>query len=127
VQVWGSPLPSSLPEGWRQDPGVRQVVGFADYPGNPPAQGAKQIVAFAAPLGADREERLLLLFAGLLDKFNFLREFALEACATSCCALRSYAMRSRRMMRRWRPKVGLGWRRSAGPTVKPARSMRGDG
>ena len=33
--------------------------------------------AFAAPLGADREERLLLLFAGLLDKFNFLREFAL--------------------------------------------------
>jgi hypothetical protein len=77
VQVWGSSLPRSLPEGWRQDPGVRQVVEFAANPENPPAHGAKQIVAFAAPLGADREERLLLLFAGLLDKFNLLREFAL--------------------------------------------------
>jgi hypothetical protein len=78
VQVWGSPLPTSLPEGWRQDPGVREVVEFAANPENPPAHGSKQIVEFAAPLGADREERLLLLFAGLLDKFNLLREFALE-------------------------------------------------
>ena len=78
VQVWGSPLPSSLPESWRQDPGVREVVEFAANPENPPGQGAKQIVAFAAPLGAEREERLLLLFAGLLDQFNLLREFALE-------------------------------------------------
>ena len=78
VQVWGSPLPSSLPESWRQDPGVREVVEFAANPENPPAHDSKQIVEFAAPLGADREERLLLLFAGLLDKFNLLREFALE-------------------------------------------------
>jgi hypothetical protein len=78
VQVWGSPLPSSLPEGWRQDPGVREIVEFAANPENPPGQGAKEIVAFAAPLGAEREERLLLLFAGLLDQFNLLREFALE-------------------------------------------------
>ena len=78
VQVWGSPLPSSLPESWRQDPGVREVVEFAANPENPPGQGSKQIVAFAAPLGAEREERLLLLFAGLLDQFNLLREFALE-------------------------------------------------
>jgi hypothetical protein len=78
VQVWGSPLPSSLPEGWRQDLGVREVVEFAANPENPPGQGAKQIVAFAAPLGAEREERLLLLFAGLLDQFNLLRGFVLE-------------------------------------------------
>ena len=78
VQVWGGPLPGSLPEGWRQDTGVRDVVEFAANPENPPAQGAKQIVAFAAPLGADREERLLLLFAGLLDRFNLLREFVIE-------------------------------------------------
>jgi hypothetical protein len=75
VQVWGSPLPSSLPEGWRQDPGVREVVEFAANPENPPGEGAKQIVAFAAPLGAQREERLLLVFAGLLDQFNLLRKF----------------------------------------------------
>jgi hypothetical protein len=78
VQVWGSPLPTSLPEGWRQDPGVREVVEFAADPENPPAQGAKQVVAFAAPLGAEREEQLLLLFAGLLDQFNLLREFVVE-------------------------------------------------
>ena len=78
VQVWGSPLPSPLPEGWRQDPGVRQLVDFAANPENPPDQGAKQIVTFAAPLGAEREERLLLLFAGLLDQFNLLRKFAIE-------------------------------------------------
>jgi hypothetical protein len=78
VQVWGSPLPGSLPEGWRQDPGVRELVEFAANPENPPGQGAKQIVTFAAPLGAEREERLLLLFAGLLDQFNLLREFVIE-------------------------------------------------
>ena len=78
AQLWGGPLPSSLPEGWRADPGVRQVVEFAANPENPPGQGAKQIRAFAAPLGAEREERLLLLFAGLLDRFNLLREFVIE-------------------------------------------------
>jgi hypothetical protein len=78
VRVWGRSLPSSLPEGWRQDPGVREVVEFAANPENSPGQGAKQIVRFAAPLGAEREERLLLLFAGLLDRFNLLREFAIE-------------------------------------------------
>ena len=78
VQVWGSPLPNSLPGGWRQDQGVREVVEFAANPENPPGEGAKRIVAFAAQLGAEREERLLLLFAGLLDRFNLLRAFALE-------------------------------------------------
>jgi hypothetical protein len=62
VQVWGSPLPNSLPEGWRRDPGVREVVEFAANPENPPGQGARQILSFSAPLGAEREERLLLLF-----------------------------------------------------------------
>jgi hypothetical protein len=78
TQVWGSPLPSALPEGWREDPGVREVVEFAANPENPPRQGAEQIAAFAAPLGAEREGRLLLVFAGLLDQFNLLREFVIE-------------------------------------------------
>src|ERR687898_3251708 len=78
VQVWGSPLPSSLPDGWRQDPGVREVVEFAANPENPPDQGAKRIAAFAAPLGAEREERLGLGFAGGVDQFNLLRGFVIE-------------------------------------------------
>jgi hypothetical protein len=88
VQVWGSSLPSSLPEGWRQDPGVREVVEFAANPENPPGQGAKQIVRFAAALGAEREERLLLLFAGLLDRFNLLREFVIDG-------VRDYVLRAK--------------------------------
>jgi hypothetical protein len=78
VQVWGSPLPNSLPGGWRRDPGVREVVEFAANPENPPGQGAMRIAAFAAPLGADREERLMMVFAGLLDQFNLLRGFVIE-------------------------------------------------
>lgn len=78
VQIWGNPLPMPLPEGWRQDPGVREVVEFAANPENPPGQGASQIAAFAAPLGAEREQRLLLVFAGLLERFNLLRGFVIE-------------------------------------------------
>jgi hypothetical protein len=78
VQIWGNPLPSPLAEGWRQDPGVREVVEFAANPENPPGQGARQIAAFAAPLGAEREQRLLLVFAGLLERFNLLRGFVIE-------------------------------------------------
>jgi hypothetical protein len=78
AQVWGEDLSRPLPEGWRQDPGVREVVEFAANPENPPRQGARQIAAFAAPLGAEREERLLLVFAGLVDQFNLLRGFVIE-------------------------------------------------
>jgi hypothetical protein len=76
--VWGGALPRSLPEGWRQDAAVREVVEFAADPENTPGQGAKRIAAFAAPLGAEREERLMLVFAGLLDQFNLLRGFVIE-------------------------------------------------
>jgi hypothetical protein len=78
AQVWGGALPRSLPEGWRQDAAVREVVEFAANPENTPRQGAKRIAAFAAPLGAEREERLMMVFAGLLDRFNVLRGFVIE-------------------------------------------------
>ena len=78
VQVWGSALPRPLAESWRQDGVVREVVEFAANPENPPRQGAKRIAAFAAPLGAEREERLMLVFTGLLDQFNLLRGFVIE-------------------------------------------------
>jgi hypothetical protein len=78
VQVWGSALPRPLAEGWRQDAAVRDVVEFAANPENPPGQGGKRIAAFAAPLGTEREERLMMVFAGLLDQFNLLRGFVIE-------------------------------------------------
>jgi hypothetical protein len=78
TQVWGGDLPRPPPEGWRQDGVVREVVEFAANPENPPGQGAKRITAFAGPLGAEREERLMMVFAGLLDQFNLLRGFVIE-------------------------------------------------
>jgi hypothetical protein len=76
-QIWGTPLPTPLPGGWRQNAAVREVVEFAANPENPPGQGAKRISAFAAALGAEREEQLMMVFAGLLDQFNLLRRFAI--------------------------------------------------
>jgi hypothetical protein len=78
VQIWGRPLPSPVPDGWRQNAAVREVVEFAANPENPPSQGVKRITAFSAPRGAGREERLLLVFAGLLEQFNLLRGFVIE-------------------------------------------------
>jgi hypothetical protein len=79
AKVWGSALPRTLPDDWRQDAAVREVVEFAANPENPASQGAKRIARFAAPLGgAEREQRLMLAFAGLLDQFNLLRGFVIE-------------------------------------------------
>ena len=78
AEVWGAALPTAAPGDWREDPGVREVVEFAANPENPPSQGVKKITAFAASLGAAREQRLLLVFAGLLDQFNLLRGFVIE-------------------------------------------------
>jgi hypothetical protein len=73
--VWGGPLPATLPDGWRDDDDVRAVVEFAANPENPPSQGAREIADFADDLGADRRERLMLVFAGLLQRFDTLRGF----------------------------------------------------
>ena len=78
AEVWDAALPTAAPGDWREDPGVREVVEFAANPENPPNQGAKKITAFAASLGAGREQRLLLVFAGLLEQFNLLRGFVIE-------------------------------------------------
>jgi hypothetical protein len=78
VQIWGRPLPGPLPEGWRQNAGVREVVEFAANPETPPGKGAKRITAFAAALGAEREEQLMMVFAGLLERFNLLSGFVIE-------------------------------------------------
>jgi hypothetical protein len=73
--VWGGPLPAPLPGGWRDDGAVREVVEFAANPENPPSQGARRLAAFAEGLGDDRQDRLMLAFAGLLEKFDTLRGF----------------------------------------------------
>jgi len=76
--VWGAALAEPLPAGWRDDAEVREVVEVAANPENPPSRGEREIAAFAERLGADRQERLLRVFAGLLDEFDTLRGFVIE-------------------------------------------------
>jgi hypothetical protein len=88
AEVWGAALPTLPPGDWRDDPAVRAVVEFAANPENPPSQGAKRIGAFAASLDAGREQRLLLVFAGLLDQFSLLSGFLVEG-------VRDFVLRAR--------------------------------
>jgi hypothetical protein len=88
AEVWGAVLPAAPQGDWREDAAVREVVEFAANPENPPSQGAKKIAAFAAPLGAEREQRLLLVFAGLLEHFDLLRGFVIEG-------VRDFVLRAR--------------------------------
>ena len=76
--VWGAPLPQALSDGWRDDAAVVEVVEFAANPENPPGEGERKIAAFAEGLGADRQQRLLLVFAGLLEQSDILRGFVIE-------------------------------------------------
>jgi hypothetical protein len=76
--VWGGPLPGVLPDGWRDDAAVAEVVEFAANPENPPSQGERRIAAFAAALGTDRQQQLLLVFAGVVERFDLLRGFLIE-------------------------------------------------
>jgi hypothetical protein len=88
AEVWGAALPDLPQADWRADPAVRAVVEFAANPENPPREGAKRIAAFAAPLGAGREQRLLLVFTGLLDQFSLLSGFIVEG-------VRDFVLRAR--------------------------------
>ena len=76
--VWGGPLPQPLAENWRDDAEVRDVVEFAANPENPASQGERKIVAFAEGLDADREARLMGVYAGLLAEFDLLRSFVVD-------------------------------------------------
>ena len=87
-EVWGAALPGTAPPDWRADTAVREVVEFAANPENPPDLGAKRITAFAAPLDVRREQRLMLVFAGLLEQFNLLQGFVIEG-------VRDFVLRAR--------------------------------
>ncbi len=77
-EVWGGRLPGPLPDDWRADPLVSDVVEFAAHPENTPNQGSTRIRAFADGLGNDRQAPLLGVFAGLLEEFDIQRGFVIE-------------------------------------------------
>jgi hypothetical protein len=77
-EVWGGRLPGPLPDDWRADPGIAEVVDFAANPENTPNQGGAQIRAFAERRGGDRQAALLGVFAGLLEEFDTQRTIVIE-------------------------------------------------
>ncbi|MDX1606584.1 MAG: hypothetical protein R3202_10360 [Candidatus Competibacterales bacterium] len=87
-RIWGGPLPAALPENWTADPEVATVVGYAANPENPPRAGSRRISAFAAGLQDARTERLLAVYAGLLDESDTLRGFLIEG-------IRDYVLRAK--------------------------------
>jgi hypothetical protein len=76
-KVWGGALPAPLPEDWRSDTRVAEVVALAASPENRPTTGAQAIEQLAGRLDGDRQEVLLAVFAGLLEQFNRQRGFVI--------------------------------------------------
>jgi hypothetical protein len=77
LEVWGGPLPGPLPTDWRDYGAAAEVAAFAASPENRPATGAAAIADLAARHGAERQEVLLAVFAGLLDQFITLRGYVI--------------------------------------------------
>ncbi len=128
AEVWDAALPTAAPGDWREDPGVREVVEFAANPENPPSQGAKKITAFAASLGAGREQRLLLVFAGLLEQFNLLRGFVIEGVrdfVVRAKILREAVAQNDAALAALPQMAAPKWRRGGGAIWKPGHGMYG--
>jgi hypothetical protein len=70
-------LPGPLPTDWRDYGAAAEAVAFAASPENRPATGAAAIADLAARHGAERQEVLLAVLAGLLDQFNTLRGYVI--------------------------------------------------
>lgn len=69
-QVWtGPPLDDALQD-WRRDREVARLVSHLAARRLPLEEARAEIEAFAAAAGAERNERLTLLFAGLFQRLN---------------------------------------------------------
>jgi len=66
--VWSPP--PKLDPSWEEDEGVRKIVQYAVNPENPPGDGKDAIAEYAATLGADKDQKLVQVFTGLLSETN---------------------------------------------------------
>jgi hypothetical protein len=73
TQVWDGPPVDDL-QGWREDEEVRKLVAVLASRRVPVEEAVKALDAYAAKLPeAERNEKMKLLFAGLLDTVNTTR------------------------------------------------------
>lgn len=71
-QMWSGPPIANLK--WQDDREVADLVPVLAAQRTSMEDATKQIDAFAGKLGADRQERLTLLFAGVFDQINARRD-----------------------------------------------------
>lgn len=69
-QIWDGPAVDEL-SGWDQDPEIQRLIPILASRRIPTAEAAAEIKKYAESLpGAERDQRLMLLFAGLLSEVN---------------------------------------------------------
>lgn len=76
--VWGGPAPGKLPD-WRSD---KEISNLSDRLADRrlPAEDAEPLVSgFAETQGADKDRRLTILFASILDRLNEERSSVIDA------------------------------------------------
>lgn len=71
AQMWEGPPIEKL--NWRADPQISELVPIIAARRTPLDEADTMIDAFAADAGANKKERLTLLFAGVFDEINALR------------------------------------------------------
>lgn len=76
--VWGGALPAALPDEWRGDPTIEELVAYSANPENSPRLGSQRIAAFADTLDDDPTAALLRVYAGLLEETDVLRGFLID-------------------------------------------------
>lgn len=70
AQVWSGPPFDAVDKAWRDDDAVAELAAAIASRRTEMADAKAKIAAFAAAAGADRNRRLTLLFAGVLDSIN---------------------------------------------------------
>jgi hypothetical protein len=78
--LYGKPLPRPLPssDAWLADPETKSAVEFAAAPENNPELGAERIATFAKTLGGRKEEALIALLSGIVERTNVLRRIIID-------------------------------------------------
>lgn len=67
--VWAGPSLDELPE-WRSDPEISKLAGDLGGRALPVREAEARVEAFANAQGPDKDRRLTMLFAGILEKIN---------------------------------------------------------
>ncbi len=75
--VWAGPALDDVPD-WRSDPDIATLAGELSNRALPLEEAEARIEGFADAQGADKDRRLTMLFAGILDTINGERSSVID-------------------------------------------------